>query len=120
MQFNSLEKSFKDLSEVVDYEIKSAVRKGIKEVKNELFAKNRSSSTVTIEDVEEMLSSKIERTELEYVLDLKSNKVDTQSNMQAVDIIHKQIKHLTVLIIEILRKEVMKFMKMPDNESSIK
>ena len=118
--FNNLEKNFKELSNVVDHEIRSAVRKGIKEVKNEFQAKLSNTNSVSMQDVEAIISSKIDRTEMEYGLDMKSNKVDTQTNMQAVDIIHKQIKHLTVLVIEILRKDAMKFMKMSETEISSK
>jgi hypothetical protein len=51
---------------------------------------------------------------------MKSNKKDTYSNMKAIDILHKQIKHLSVILVEILRKEAMEFSKAPDLEQTIK
>ena len=82
--------------------------------------KNSAANAIKMEDIEDIISTKVERSELVSLLDIKSNKVDTQTNMQAIDIIHKQIKHLTVLLIEILRKEAMKHIKTQEAEVTIK
>jgi hypothetical protein len=66
------------------------------------------------------LTTKVEKSELVSIADMKSNKKDTYSNMKAIDILHKQIKHLSVILVEILRKEAMEFSKAPDLEQTIK
>ena len=119
-EFTKLQSNFDELNGIIDNEIKSAVRKSIKDLKNELLMKNSAANSVNIDDVSDMISTKVERSELVSLLDIKSNKVDTQTNMQAIDILHKQIKHLTVLLIEILRKEVMKHIKTQEAETTIK
>ena len=40
-------------------------------------------------------------------MNLKSNKVDTESNMRAIDILHSHTSHLIILIMEVI-KAVMK------------
>lgn len=119
-KIESLHSNFEKLNELIDSEIKSAVRKGIKDLRNELIMKNSAANAIKMEDIEDIISTKVERSELVSLLDIKSNKVDTQTNMQAIDIIHKQIKHLTVLLIEILRKEAMKHIKTQEAEVTIK
>jgi hypothetical protein len=54
------------------------------------------------------------------MLDLKSNKTDMHTNMQAIDILHKQIKHLAVMLVEMLRKDTLKHIKVPENEQTVK
>lgn len=75
---------------------------------------------VTIEEIESLMSSKVERAELTTALEIKSNKIDTNINMKAIDILHKQIKHLAVILIEILRDKTMKYMKSENSESALK
>jgi hypothetical protein len=46
---------------------------------------------------------KIDKLEAEAMIDLKSNKQDTDMAMKALDIVHKQITHMIVLMIEIVK-----------------
>ena len=50
----------------------------------------------------------MEKNEVLALLEFKSNTHDTETNMKATDILHKQVKHLIMLIIEVLRREVSK------------
>lgn len=34
---------------------------------------------------------------------MKSNKIDVENNMRAVDILHKQLTHVVVLMIELIK-----------------
>jgi hypothetical protein len=56
-----------------------------------------------------MLSSKVERQEVLSYLENKSNIKDTEDSMRAIDVLHKQIKHLCVILVEIMRQEVARF-----------
>ncbi len=47
-----------------------------------------------------MLMSKVDKAELEAVIDMKSNKSDTDLAMKGIDILHKQVSHLIVLLVE--------------------
>lgn len=43
---------------------------------------------------------------MKALYDIKSNKVDTEQTMRCVDIIHKQVIHLIMLIIEMGKTNV--------------
>ena len=75
---------------------------------------------VTLKDLETITSTKVERSEITSLLDFKSNKIDTKINMQAIDILHKQIKHLSVVLIEILRRDSLKLIKPKDTQNITK
>jgi hypothetical protein len=49
------------------------------------------------------LVKKANLSDLQTLNDLKSNKVDTEQTMICVDILHKQITHLIVLLIEAMK-----------------
>ena len=54
-------------------------------------------------ELRKILLSKVEKSELEVVIGMKSNKADTDLAMKSLDIIHKQITHLVVLVIEMIK-----------------
>ncbi|CAI2383375.1 unnamed protein product [Moneuplotes crassus] len=114
---DDLKQQFEALNKVVGIEIFSAVKKGIKEVRNEMKMNNSKENTVTFKDVDDIISGKVERSELISLLDFKSNKIDTDTSMKAIDILHKQIKHLSVILVEILRKDSLKMLKPKDSEN---
>ena len=58
------------------------------------------------EDIEIMLTQKADKIDLKNLHDIKSNKVDTEQNMRSIDILHKQITHIIVLLIELLKTNV--------------
>ena len=57
-------------------------------------------------EIKNMISSKVDRDELTVLYDLKSNKLDMEMTMKSVDIVHKQVKHLVVILVEIMRLSV--------------
>ena len=57
-------------------------------------------------EIKNMMSSKVDRDELTVLYDLKSNKLDMEMTMKSVDIVHKQVKHLVVILVEIMRLSV--------------
>ena len=53
-----------------------------------------------------IIISKVDKSELEAVIDMKSNKADTDLALKSLDIIHKQITHMIVLIIELVKSSM--------------
>lgn len=49
---------------------------------------------------------KADRKDIDALNDLKSNKVDTESTMKSIDILHKQITHVIVLFIESVKASI--------------
>lgn len=70
--------------------------------------------------INKLLDSKANRSEVINWLDLKTNIKDTNSNMKATDVLHKQLMHLSVLVVEILRSEADKYMKQSQSVHSQK
>ena len=64
-----------------------------------------------IRDIHRGLEAKIDRCEVMALLGLKSNVKDMEVSFRSSDILHKQIQHLSVILIEILRHETDKYMK---------
>lgn len=60
-------------------------------------------SSVDMQDVKNLVANKIEKTEFDAQMSMKSNKIDMETNMKAVDILHKQLQHLIVVFLEELR-----------------
>jgi hypothetical protein len=54
-------------------------------------------------------ANKIEKDEVLSLLETKSNTQDTSTAMKATDILHKQLKHIIVILIEILRRDLSNF-----------
>ena len=55
------------------------------------------------DEVEVMIKGKANMSDLKHLMDIKSNKVDTEQNMRSIDILHKQVTHIIVLLIELLK-----------------
>jgi hypothetical protein len=49
------------------------------------------------------LVGKVDKVELEAVANLKSNKRDTDVALKGIDILHKQVTHLVVLVVELVK-----------------
>jgi len=58
------------------------------------------------DEIQTMLKDKADKADLNHLLDIKSNKVDTESNMRSIDIIHKQVTHIIVLLVEFLKTNI--------------
>ena len=59
-----------------------------------------------VDEVGVMIKHKADMSDLKNLMDIKSNKVDTENNMRNIDILHKQITHIVVLLIELLKTNV--------------
>lgn len=50
--------------------------------------------------------SKVDKVDLEMVIDMKSNKTDTDLAMKGLDIVHKQVTHMIVLVVELIKSSM--------------
>lgn len=56
-----------------------------------------------------MVEGKINKEELMTLLNFKANKEDSKNNQKALEMLHKQSKHLIVLIIELIKQASTKY-----------
>ena len=54
-----------------------------------------------------MMNSKAKQTDVDDLKLNKTNKIDSENQMKAIDILHKQNHHLIVLLIEIVKQLLM-------------
>lgn len=100
-----------ELNEKISAEITSAVRKITKHESNVIMQNVRnmipkSTGGNDSSELRSMIELKADRIEMNELLDAKGNKVDMVNNMKAVDIIHKQVRHLIILLMENFRVQV--------------
>lgn len=56
------------------------------------------------DSIQAMISNKIDKEEMLSLLEMKSNKNDMNLTQKSLDMLHRQSKHLIVLIIELIRQ----------------
>lgn len=69
-------------------------------------------------ELRKILLTKVDKSELEAVIDMKSNKTDTDLVMKCLDIIHKQITHMIVLDIEMIKLNMNQMSLISDSEKT--
>ena len=69
-------------------------------------------------ELRKILLTKVDKSELEAVINVKSNKNDTDIAMKGLDIIHKQITHMIVLIIEMIKLNMTQMSIISDSEKT--
>lgn len=97
-------------------EIKQSIKKSYQQLKNEIQFNYQESNILTGDQVRALMSTKVERAELLEYLEKKSGIKETQETMKSIDVLHKQIKHICVIMIEFLRQEVSKYTKSNDSD----
>jgi DNA polymerase family B len=55
------------------------------------------------QELKKIMMSKVDKVDLEMVIDMKSNKTDTDLAMKGLDIVHKQVTHMIVLVVELIK-----------------
>ena len=55
-----------------------------------------------------MIRNKADKHELQVLIDMKTNKKDTEYLMRSIDVIHKQVVHIIVVMIEFIRTNIKK------------
>ena len=57
-------------------------------------------------EVKILLDKKANQTELQDIADQKTNKHDSEQQLRAIDIMHRQLDHTVVLLIEIIKGQL--------------
>ena len=98
-----IEANIEMLGRNLSKEIFQAVRRAVNSIgKNQADHDGKSGLTAE-ETTRLMIHQKAERVELENLIALKSNKVETELAFKWVELVHKQLKQTLVLLIEMLR-----------------
>ena len=50
-----------------------------------------------------LIQEKADKADLTALHELKSNKMDTENTMKGIEVLHKQLQHLNVLFVEIIK-----------------
>lgn len=88
------------MSKAIGREIFQAVRRATQQIT--LNQQNQMNS----EELKEVLTKKADRSDLTSLLEIKSNKVDLEQTMNAVDTVYWQVQHVIVILVELLRSGV--------------
>ncbi|CAI2358729.1 unnamed protein product [Moneuplotes crassus] len=101
--------SIVSLNKMASEEIKKAVHENIIKIREEV--KNQMSEThkSEIRILKDLVSKRPDRNEFLKFLGTKSDKSDTEINKQVGDILNKQIRHLTIITLELLKKNLDKY-----------
>jgi len=100
-----------NLNFIVEKQINLSVKSSIQRLKSELKFKYNGSNILTEDDIKALLSTKIERGELLRYLDGKANVKDTEESMEVAYVLHRQVKHIWVILIELMRQEISSVIK---------
>ena len=63
----------------------------------------QSGASVNTVELKQLIANKADKSDLHTLENQKSNKTDTEQSMKCADIMHKQITHIIVLFIEIIK-----------------
>ena len=58
------------------------------------------------ESLIKILNSKANQRDIDLIKEMKTNKYDSDMQMKCVDIMHKQVTHMAVLLIEIIKQGI--------------
>ena len=56
---------------------------------------------INTSDWVQMIQTKAEKIDLERIQEIKANKQDVEHQMKAIDIMHRQMTHLSILLTEV-------------------
>lgn len=54
-------------------------------------------------ELRRLLISKVDKIDLDRVIEMKSNRTDTEQAIRAIEVLHKQVSHIIVLLIEMMK-----------------
>ena len=61
---------------------------------------------INTSDWVQMIQTKAEKIYLERIQEIKANKQDVEHQMKAIDIMHRQMTHLSILLTEVLKSNI--------------
>lgn len=100
-KLNGFTENFEQIRIKIDQEIKLAVKNATNFLSNEL-QKSSGKGYVNKDAVYEMIRDKVDKCELQSLMEFKSNKNDTETNMNAVEVLHQQNKNLIMIFLELI------------------
>ena len=110
-EFDEMKEIINELNEKIKFEIQSAVRKSSKTetMKITQMVQNmipKSSGSQDTDVLKKQIDLKADKFDLNQIGNYKSNKVDTENNSKAIDIMHKQMRHLVIMMMENFRVQL--------------
>ncbi|CAI2387263.1 unnamed protein product [Moneuplotes crassus] len=101
-------------NEFID-QVSKKITKSYKKLKEDVKVKYKEENITTKPEIDMLLSSKVEREELVKCLKTKLNIEEHELAVQGLDTLHKQIKHICVILAEFIRQEISKYNKKSDS-----
>lgn len=89
--------------------ITDTVNRSYQQLKNDITVKYRGNNITTKDEVLKLMNTKVEKEELLCYLNQKSSLKDSYETRKGLDVLHQQIKHICVIMVEFLRQEVSKY-----------
>ena len=110
-EFDEMKEIINELNEKIKFEIQSAVRKSSKTetMKITQMVQNmipKSSGSQDTDVLKKQIDQKADKFDLNQIGNYKSNKIDTENNSKAIDIMHKQMRHLVIMMMENFRVQL--------------
>ena len=110
-EFDEMKEIINELNEKIKFEIQSAVRKSSKTetMKITQMVQNmipKSSGNQDTDVLKKQIDQKADKFDLNQIGNYKSNKIDTENNSKAIDIMHKQMRHLVIMMMENFRVQL--------------
>ena len=110
-EISDLQDSMVQLDNKMSNEISSAIRKLTKNETERIIEDmkkmmQKHASHDEISNLRRMMEMKANKYDLDEWYEIKSNKVDTDNHLSAIEILHKQVKHLVFMIMENLRVQM--------------
>ncbi|CAI2386643.1 unnamed protein product [Moneuplotes crassus] len=99
-------------------ETESSLIKNFSNLKHELMSSG-GTNTRAFHELRDELNNKASMSEVMAMMSFKCNVKDVEINMKITDVIHKQVQHLGVMIVEILRNEVSKYSHVKESEKTL-
>ncbi|CAI2361510.1 unnamed protein product [Moneuplotes crassus] len=108
-QMQNLGNKIDDFNTHVQNKVQEYGRKEVNKIRAEINQNKLGGGKIDLDDIKSMVEDKINKEELMTLLNFKANKEDSKNNQKALEMLHKQSKHLVVLIIELIKQASTKF-----------
>ncbi|CAI2386826.1 unnamed protein product [Moneuplotes crassus] len=93
----------------ISQEMTTKITNLYQQLKQDIQIKYKGENIVTKTELSTILETKVEREELIHYLKTKSSTEQYDSTIKGLEVLHKQIKHLCVILVEFVRQEISKY-----------
>ncbi|CDW89243.1 UNKNOWN [Stylonychia lemnae] len=106
-RIKNIEEMIDILGKQISKDIYQAVRRATHHLTKQTDGQtNITDNSSSFEEIKQQMNIKVDRQELQDIANQKSNKKDTELSLRWIDIIHKQLKQIAILITEILKQDL--------------